>query len=433
MKAENYDVVIIGSGVAALICALTLDDSINICLITKKKLRDSNSYLAQGGISVCRGKEDREDYIEDTLIAGHYKNDRKAVEILVDESEEAVKTLIEMGVKFTGDKKGLFYTREGGHRKFRILYCEDRTGKYIMESLIKKVLEKKNIKTIENCEFLDIVEENNTCLGIVAKNKEIFSIRSKFTVLATGGIGGIYKNTTNFSHIRGDGIATAIRHNIELKDISYVQIHPTTFYTKDNERKFLISESVRGEGAVLLNQKLQRFTDELKPRDEVTRAILEEMKKDKSEYEWLDFSTIKLDIEKRFPNIYKQLIKKDINVLKDKVPVVPAQHYTMGGIKVNMDSKTSMKNLYAVGEVACTGVHGQNRLASNSLLESVVFGKRAAHSINVENNVSNYNNVTADNAFKNIEKEVFEIENKIKENKNIIEQRIKEDEFEKNR
>ena len=195
----------------------------------------------------------------------------------------------------------------------------------------------------------------------------------------------------------------------------------------------MISESVRGEGAVLLNQKLQRFTDELKPRDEVTRAILEEMKKDKSEYEWLDFSTIKLDIEKRFPNIYKQLIKKDINVLKDKVPVVPAQHYTMGGIKVNMDSKTSMKNLYAVGEVACTGVHGQNRLASNSLLESVVFGKRAARSINVENNVSNYNNVTADNAFKNIEKEVFEIENKIKENKNIIEQRIKEDEFEKNR
>mgnify|MGYP000898023284 FL=1 len=195
----------------------------------------------------------------------------------------------------------------------------------------------------------------------------------------------------------------------------------------------MISESVRGEGAVLLNQKLQRFTDELKPRDEVTRAILEEMKKDKSEYEWLDFSTIKLDIEKRFPNIYKQLIKKDINVLKDKVPVVPAQHYTMGGIKVNMDSKTSMKNLYAVGEVACTGVHGQNRLASNSLLESVVFGKRAAHSINAENNVSNYNNVTADNAFKNIEKEVFEIENKIKENKNIIEQRIKEDEFEKNR
>ena len=195
----------------------------------------------------------------------------------------------------------------------------------------------------------------------------------------------------------------------------------------------MISESVRGEGAVLLNQKLQRFTDELKPRDEVTRAILEEMKKDKSEYEWLDFSTIKLDIEKRFPNIYKQLIKKDINVLKDKVPVVPAQHYTMGGIKVNMDSKTSMKNLYAVGEVACTGVHGQNRLASNSLLESVVFGKRAARSINVENNISNYNNVTADNAFKNIEKEVFEIENKIKENKIIIEQRIKEDEFEKNR
>ena len=433
MKIENSDVVIVGSGVAGLICALTLSKKFKIILLTKKKLQDSNSYLAQGGISVCRGKEDREEYIEDTLIAGHYKNDKRAVEILVDESEEAVNTLIENGVKFTGDKKGLFYTREGGHRKFRILYCEDQTGKYIMESLIEKILERDNIKIIEDCEFLDIIEKENTCLGILAKKDEIFAIKSKFTVLATGGLGGIYKNTTNFSHIKGDGVAIAIRHNIELKDISYVQIHPTTFYTKDNERKFLISESVRGEGAVLLNQKLQRFTDELKPRDEVTRAILEEMKKDKSEYEWLDFSTIKLDIEKRFPNIYKQLIKKDINVLKDKVPVVPAQHYTMGGIKVNMDSKTSMKNLYAVGEVACTGVHGQNRLASNSLLESVVFGKRAAHSINVENNVSNYNNVTADNAFKNIEKEVFEIENKIKENKNIIEQRIKEDEFEKNR
>ena len=430
MKAENYDVVIIGSGVAALICALTLDDSINICLITKKELKDSNSYLAQGGISVCRGKEDREDYIEDTLIAGHYKNDRKAVEILVDESEEAVKTLIEMGVKFTGDKKGLFYTREGGHRKFRILYCEDRTGKYIMESLIKKVLEKKNIKTIENCEFLDIVEENNTCLGIVAKNKEIFSIRSKFTVLATGGIGGIYKNTTNFSHIKGDGIAIAIRHNIELKDISYIQIHPTTFYTKENERKFLISESVRGEGAILLNQKLERFTDELKPRDKVTKAILEEMQKDKAEYEWLDFSTIKLDIKERFPNIYNNLMKKGINPLKDKVPIVPAQHYTMGGIKVDMNSKTSMKNLYAIGEVACTGVHGQNRLASNSLLESVVFAKRASQSIIDENNISVYNNIT-DDVFKNIADKILLADEK--ENKNIIEKRIKEDEFEKNR
>ena len=150
MKIENCDVVIIGSGVAGLICALTLDKSFKIILLTKKKLKDSNSYLAQGGISVCRGKEDREDYIEDTLIAGHYKNNREAVEILVDESEEAIKTLIKNGVKFTGDKKGLFYTREGGHRKFRILYCEDQTGKYIMESLIEKLLERDNIKIIEN-------------------------------------------------------------------------------------------------------------------------------------------------------------------------------------------------------------------------------------------------------------------------------------------
>ena len=430
MKIEKCDVVIIGSGVAGLICALTLDKSFKIILLTKKKLKDSNSYLAQGGISVCRGKEDREDYIEDTLIAGHYKNNREAVEILVDESEEAIKTLIKNGVKFTGDKKGLFYTREGGHRKFRILCCEDQTGKYIMESLIEKVLERDNIKIIEDCEFLDIIEKENNCLGILAKKEEIFAIKSKFTVLATGGLGGIYKNTTNFSHIKGDGVAVAIRHNIELKDISYIQIHPTTFYTKENERKFLISESVRGEGAVLLNQKLERFTDELKPRDKVTRAIFEEMKKDKAEYEWLDFSTINLDIKERFPNIYNHLIKKGINPLKDKVPIVPAQHYTMGGIKVDMNSKTSMKNLYAIGEVACTGVHGQNRLASNSLLESVVFAKRASYSIIDENNISVYNNIK-DDIFKNIADKILLADEK--ENKNIIEQRIKEDEFEKNR
>ena len=430
MKVENCDVVIIGSGVAGLICALTLDKNFKIILITKKKLKDSNSYLAQGGISVCRGKEDREEYIEDTLIAGHYKNNREAVEILVDESEEAIKTLIKNGVKFTGDKKGLFYTREGGHRKFRILYCEDQTGKYIMESLIEKVLERDNIKIIEDCEFLDIIEKENNCLGVLAKKEEIFAIKSKFTVLATGGLGGIYKNTTNFSHIKGDGVAVAIRHNIELKDISYIQIHPTTFYTKENERKFLISESVRGEGAVLLNQKLERFTDELKPRDKVTKAILKEMKKDKAEHEWLDFSTIKLDIKERFPNIYNHLLKRGINPLKDKVPIVPAQHYTMGGIKVNMNSKTSMKNLYAIGEVACTGVHGQNRLASNSLLESVVFAKRASQSIIDENNISVYNNIT-DDIFKNIVDKILLIDEK--ENKNIIEQRIKEDEFEKNR
>lgn len=430
MRIESCDVVIIGSGVAGLTCALSLDRKLKIILLTKKKLKDSNSYLAQGGISVCRGKNDREEYIEDTLIAGHYKNNRKAVEILVDESEEAIKTLIKNGVKFTGDEKGLFYTREGGHRKFRILYCEDQTGKYIMESLIEKVLERDNIKIIEDCEFLDIIEKENHCLGVLAKKEEVFSIKSKFTVLATGGIGGIYENTTNFSHIKGDGVAAAIRHNIEIKDISYIQIHPTTFYKKEKERKFLISESVRGEGAILLNQKLERFTDELKPRDKVTSAILEEMKKEKSEYEWLDFSTIKLDIKERFPNIYDHLIKNGINPYKDKVPIVPAQHYTMGGIKVDINSKTSMKNLYAIGEVACTGVHGQNRLASNSLLESVVFGKRASYSIIDENNISVYNDIT-DDIFRNIVDKnlVFNEE----ENKNIIEKRIKEDEFQKNR
>lgn len=430
MIVENSDVVIIGSGVAGLVCALSFPSNYKIILITKKKLQDSNSYLAQGGISVCVDENDREEFIEDTLIAGHYMNDRKAVELLIDESQSAIKTLVEMGVKFTGDEKGLFYTREGGHRKFRILYCEDQTGKHIMESLIEKILERDNIKIIEDCEFLDIIEKENNCLGVLVKKGKKFAIKSKFTVLATGGVGGIYKNTTNFSHIKGDGVAAAIRHNIELKDISYIQIHPTTFYTKENERKFLISESVRGEGATLLNQKLERFTDELKPRDKVSKAIFEEMKKDNSEYEWLDFRTIKLNIKERFPNIYNHLIKNGINPLKDKVPIVPAQHYTMGGIKVDMNSKTSMKNLYAIGEVACTGVHGKNRLASNSLLESVVFAKRAVFSIIDENNIFVYNN-TIDDIFKNIVDKISVFNEK--ENENIIIQRIKEDEFEKNR
>lgn len=445
MIVENCDVVIIGSGIAGLTCALSFPLNYKIILITKKKLEDSNSYLAQGGISVCLDKNDRREFIEDTLIAGHYMNDIKAVELLVDESQEAIKTLVELGVKFTGNEKGPFFTREGGHRKNRILYCDDQSGKYMMEALIKKISDRNNIRVIEDCEFLDIIEKENNCFGILAEKEKIFIIESNFTVLATGGIGGIYKNTTNFPHIKGDGISSAIRHDIELKDISYVQIHPTAFYEENNEKKFLISESVRGEGAVLLNQNLERFTDELEPRDKVSKAILEEMKKDNSNYEWLDFRPINKDIKKRFPSIYDYLIKKGINPLKENVPIVPAQHYTMGGIKVDTYSKTSMKNLYAIGEVACTGVHGKNRLASNSLLESVVFAKRAVSSIIQENSVHIYNKEKEDffsdiregkigTRLSYLDEKINLSKEKIDEkNKDIIRKRIEEDELKKNR
>lgn len=382
------DVVIVGSGVAALVCALSLPKDQNIVLITKKSLIDSNSYLAQGGICVMRGNSDRDSFIEDTLRAGHFQNDKKAVEILVDESNAAIKTLQELGVVFTGDENGPYYTREGGHSNFRILYHDDVTGKSIMESLIETMKKRKNINIMENCSMTDLLisKKNEECLGIYAiHNGKNLVINSRSTVLATGGIGGIYKNSTNFPHIRGDGIALAIKHNIELKDISYVQIHPTALYEEKLGRRFLISESVRGEGAQLINHKHERFTNELNPRDIVSKAILEEMEKDGTKYELLDLNPLKDSIEKRFPNIYNKIIEIGLNPLKDPIPVVPSQHYTMGGIKVDMDSKTSMKNLYAIGEVACTGVHGKNRLASNSLLEGVVFAKRSAKSIIKEN------------------------------------------------
>lgn len=382
------DVVIVGSGVAALVCALSLPKDQNIVLITKKSLIDSNSYLAQGGICVMRGDSDRDSFIEDTLRAGHFQNDKKAVEILVDESNAAIKTLQELGVVFTGDENGPYYTREGGHSNFRILYHDDITGKSIMESLIETMKKRENINIMENCSMTDLLisKKNEECLGIYAiHNGKNLVINSRSTVLATGGIGGIYKNSTNFPHIRGDGIALAIKHNIELKDISYVQIHPTALYEEKLGRRFLISESVRGEGAQLINHKHERFTNELSPRDIVSKAILEEMEKDGTKYELLDLNPLKDSIENRFPNIYNKILEIGLNPLKDPIPVVPSQHYTMGGIKVDMDSKTSMKNLYAIGEVACTGVHGKNRLASNSLLEGVVFAKRSAKSIIKEN------------------------------------------------
>ena len=385
MKTYHGDVVIVGSGVAGIISALAFPRNYKVLLITTKRLRDSNSYLAQGGICVQRGEEDRESFIEDTLRAGHYENFREAVEVLVEESRGAIQTLIQYGVPFSRNEKEYCYTREGGHSKNRILYCDDITGKRIMEQLVKQVRKRKNIRVFENTEMTDLIIEEETCFGVQAfhkKEKRIFF--AKNTILACGGIGGIYSNTTNFSHIAGDGIVLATKYGISLKDISYVQIHPTTFYEESDGRRFLISESVRGEGALLYNHQGKRFVDELQTRDVVTQAILQEMKREETKYEFLDFRPIAKDFRQRFPNIYQYLCSAGKNPFQEKIPIVPSQHYTMGGIDVDLDGKTSLSHLYAVGEVACTGVHGKNRLASNSLLESVVFGKRAAVRISLE-------------------------------------------------
>lgn len=455
------DVVIVGSGVAGLSAALSFPDDMDVLLITKKELEDSNSYLAQGGISIRRGPNDRKNFIEDTLKAGHYKNSLKAVEIMVDESESALEFLIGMGVNFTRKDGEIAYTKEGGHDKFRIAYSEDVTGKAIMDGLIARIKEKKNIKIIKNCEMNDMIVDGDHCVGIYAKPSEViesseaieqskiiessetieqkeiikslgFLILAKDTVLATGGIGGIYSNSTNFPHIRGDGVALAIKHGVKLKDISYVQIHPTSLYENKKGRRFLISESVRGEGAVLLNHRGLRFTDELKPRDIVSKAIYEEMKKEGADHEYLNMRTIDLDIGERFPNICKYLCEIGIDPMVDNVPIVPAQHYTMGGIEVDTFGCTSMKGLYAIGEASCTGVHGQNRLASNSLLESVVFGRRAAKSIAdahlLEKNIEKKKT-------KNIEVDSYKFDNLMSfdEIRDIINRKILEDRQEKER
>ena len=380
------DILIVGTGCSGLYCALNLPKSKKITIITKKKAEESSSYLAQGGICVKRGEQDFDSFYEDTLKAGHYENDIESVAIMINSSQDVINDLINIGVDFNRDKNGnLEYTKEGAHSKARILYHKDITGKEITSKLYQEVKSRDNIDIIENTTLIDIICEENRCLGaIVSKeNGELDVIEAEYTVLATGGIGGLYDRSTNYSHTTGDSIAIALRHGIEVKNLDYVQIHPTTFYTKEKtEKSFLISESVRGEGAVLLNKNMERFVDELLPRDIVSKAIYKQMEIDGTDHVWEDLRTIpEEELKSHFPNIIEHCKQNGYDVFKEPIPVVPAQHYFMGGIKVNEVSKTSMDCLYAVGETACNGVHGKNRLASNSLLESLVFAKRAAKDI----------------------------------------------------
>ncbi len=392
---KNFDVVIVGTGTAGCFSALHLDEKINILLITKGKIEESDSYLAQGGICVLKNKEDFNSFFEDTLKAGHYKNKKEAVKVMINSSNDIIEELIDYHVDFNKKDGELLYTREGAHSKFRILYHEDITGQEITSKLLTEVKKRKNITLLENTKIIDIIEKKKRCVGVILSDEQnkLEIVASKCVILATGGIGGIFKNSTNFPHITGDSLGIAIKHHISLKDLSYIQIHPTTLYSHKNGRRFLISESVRGEGALLYNKNFQRFTDELQPRDVVTKAILEQLKIDNSEFVWLDMRPIiekGIDIQKRFPNIIKKCMEEGYNPLKECIPVVPAQHYFMGGIEVNLNSSTSLENLYAVGETSCNGVHGANRLASNSLLESLVFSKRAA--IDINKKIKNINN-----------------------------------------
>lgn len=383
MKTE---VLIVGSGCSGLYCALQLPRDKEITLITKADLESNDSYLAQGGICMLKDDEDYDSYFEDTMKAGHYENDRESVDIMIRSSQDVVQDLLEYGVRFHRDENGeLDFTREGAHSDKRILFHEDITGKEITSKLLAQVKKLPNVKLMEYTTMEDLITKDNTCYGAVVRKKDgtLETIPVDCTVLATGGIGGIYRHSTNFRHLTGDALAIAIRHGIELQNINYVQIHPTTFYSKDDKtRSFLISESVRGEGAKLYGKNMERFANELLPRDLLSQKIHEQMEKDGTEHVWEDLRPIPHDVlENHFPNIVEHCREAGYDVFKECIPVVPAQHYFMGGIKVDHESRTTMNQLYAVGETACNGVHGKNRLASNSLLESLVFSKRAAQDL----------------------------------------------------
>lgn len=407
-NVQNYNVLVVGTGVSGLFLALHLPKTARVLMITKADLDESDSFLAQGGICVLKSEDDYDAYFEDTLRAGHYENRRESVDIMIRSSQHVIRELVRFGVDFARKDGELLFTREGAHSSPRILYHDDCTGKEITSKLLACAQRQSNITILEHTTLVDLLCEENHCCGAVLQMKDgtVKSLYVPNVVLASGGVGGVYEHSTNFPHLTGDALALAMKHGVELENIDYVQIHPTTLYSKKPGRSFLISESMRGEGAVLLDKNGNRFTNELLPRDLLTQEIYKQMKKDGTRHVWLSMQMVRCpDVEKRFPTICERCWEEGINVHKDWVPVVPAQHYFMGGIHVNLSSKTTMEHLYAVGETACNGVHGANRLASNSLLESLVFAERAAADIRLHSrkldipdhglfDAANYENLT---------------------------------------
>ncbi|MGL5821335.1 MAG: L-aspartate oxidase [Sarcina sp.] len=382
-----YDVVIIGTGLAGIYTALNLNRHMKILLVTNKKIRASNSFLAQGGVAVLKDDNDFKSFVEDTLKAGHYTNNLESVETMVSLSRDVINDLIDRGVDFDkNEDEKLDYTKEGAHSKFRVLHHKDITGKEIIEKLILNLEELANVEVIEDTELLNIIKIGNKCEGgYLESEKEKFIVHAKKVVLATGGVGGLFENTTNFKHIRGDGVNICLNNNIACEKLGKIQIHPTALYTEGNNRRFLISETLRGEGAYLLNAKGERFVDELLPRDIVSNAILEELEMSGEKCVYLSFNHRGVDfVKQRFPNIYAKCKTIGYELGVEVIPVTPAQHYFIGGIKITQDGRTELENLYAVGETAFLGIHGKNRLASNSLLECLVFAKKLAQSINNE-------------------------------------------------
>ena len=383
---EKVDFLIVGGGISGLFTALQLKD-FKTLILYKDGIDQTCSYHAQGGIAVALSENDSPaKHKEDTLRTGCYINNEEAVNILVNEGIERIKELIDLGFKFDRDNGKFHLTKEGGHSENRILHSEgDAIGKSLTNFLYKIVSNEKNIKILYQHFLIDLIVLDNEIKGAIIldkKNEKIFIIQAKCYILSTGGAGNIFQETTNPLFITGDGIAIAYRKNVELVDLEFYQFHPTTFYLAGAPR-FLISESVRGEGGILRNINGERFMNEyhpmgeLAPRDIVSRAIIDQIKKTNSNCVYIDLTHLKKDfIKKRFPNIYNFCINYGIDPSKNLIPVRPSAHYFMGGIKTDLWGRTNIENLFACGECACTGVHGANRLASNSILEGLVFGKR---------------------------------------------------------
>ena len=387
---KRYTVVIVGSGIAGLYASLNFPQDVDVLVLSKKERHQSNSSLAQGGIACVLDLEnDSYDlHIEDTLIAGKRENDIDAVTQLVEEGPGDVLKTIEYGVDYDKDENGnLVKTLEGGHCRRRILHHKDTSGKEMVEKLVLAVEKLPNVTIADETMVTSMSRVKNGFKINVMSEGTVATVYADFCILASGGIGRVYQYTTNPSVATGDGIRFAYEMGAAIKNLSYVQFHPTAF-NGENREQFLISEAVRGEGAYLLNCNKERFMDryderlELAPRDVVSRAIIMESRRLGSNNFYLDIRYKGEEyLKNRFPGIYAGCLSQGVDISKDLIPVFPCQHYLMGGIEVDLNARTTLPRLYAAGECACSGVHGKNRLASNSLLEALVYGRKAAEDI----------------------------------------------------
>ncbi len=389
---KEFDVLIVGTGAAGLYGALQFPENVKVLMISKRELSLSNSSLAQGGVAAVLDtiNDDYRLHIADTLTAGKNKNDVKAVEVLVKEGPDDVRKLKELGVDFDLDDKGeMQKTLEAGHSRHRIVHHKDSTGKAITDTLIEQVRNRPNIEIYEKTLLYKLEKTNGGFYaGLIFPDGTSEIVAAHYCILASGGIGRIYQYTTNSAIATGDGITLAYILGADIKHLSWIQFHPTAFAAENDRERFLISEAVRGEGAVLLNCHGERFAEKydprghLAPRDVVSDAIMQESIATNSEKFYLDITHKDPNfIKNRFPMIYEKCLEENIDITKDRIPVFPCQHYLMGGIDVDLNARTTVDRLYAAGECSHTGVHGANRLASNSLLEALVFSRRAAQDI----------------------------------------------------